>query len=330
MSSDVSASPTSPTTLTLDQNEARWKNALAELWREQSRWSQAADARKKARGRLHSPLLWVALAGVLISTFTPHIVGLLPSWQTSGGLNLWKVIVTILGSGMIATAAVITRELLGPKGERDWIKARAISEALKAEGYIFAASGPPYLDRKTAPKQLVDKIKEITAKGVELLPVPEPASDIGARHPHAALEIDDYMKRRLDGQMAWYLRRAKEAHASLRFWRRVAVGLAVATALIGVIAGALGTDSLNPLVAVVSTATATVATFVFANRYEFLAATYFATSEQLRILKRTWEFSDDHGEGGHARFILDCEGMLAAQNQSWVEELSKSVSDKLD
>lgn len=308
------------------QTTEQWRSTIAALWDKQSQWSKAADIHKASQGSWTGPLIVIGFIGVILSTVSPYVVA-------SGAANpkdwaLWRVGFTLLGPLLVTVAAILTREVLGPRTEQKWIKAREVAEALKAEGYIFAAGAPPYSDPATAPALLAEKLDGITATGGLGEPLP-PAKPKDVKRPYDAIDIQEYITRRLDDQRAFHDRDAREYAAKLATWRRIAIGLMVVSGALGVIAGVLKQASFNVWIAVVSTALATITAYVHASRFEFLAATYAATSERLQSLKTAWGAKQVRGPAENDRFVLDCEGALAAQNRMWSEELSKRVSERL-
>jgi hypothetical protein len=300
----------------------QWSNVLQDLWRKQSQWSKAADAHKKTLRSWNGPLIGVGFIGVVISMISPYIVPLEPEAWT-----LKQYVLTVLGPLLVTGAALLTREILGPKQGQQWIAAREISEALKAEGYIFAAAAPPYSDVSAAPPLLAARVDELIAGAQTVGPLPPPV-DNPAR-PHQPLTTADYISQRVDGQRETHIDGARGYVGRLRSWRGVAILLMLVSAGLGAIAGLTKQAAINVWIAVVSTALATVTAYVAASRFEFLAASYAATAERLEGLVRRWRAKQDPTRAEADRFVLDCEAVLAAQNRTWGDELSKRVSDKL-
>jgi hypothetical protein len=271
----------------------RWSNALAALWAKQSRWSQTANRLKAVHRSWTGPLIVAGFVGVILSTISPELARWLGSAQGSpaphGGLLF---VLTIAGPLLVTCSAVLTRELLGPKSEQAWIKARGISEDLKAEGYIYAAGAPPYGEKDTAPQSLATRIAALTEKADDIGLLDDGDPDIETKHPHQPLSTEEYIERRMSRQIDYYVTDARRNGDRLRLWRGVGVALAVVSAALGVIAGVQKAISINVWVAVISTAMATVTAFVYISRFEFLAASYFATSECLRDVINYWRSAE--------------------------------------
>jgi hypothetical protein len=304
-------------------DDGRWTSALRDLWSEQSQWSQRADELKGAYRSWTGPLVVAGFIGVVLSTLSPALL------RHLSGTGVMPVLATIAGPLLVAVSAVLTRQMLGPKSEQQWVAARAVAEALKGEGYIYATGAPPYADTAEAPAQLAKKIGELTAPGEGIAPLPEADPRIVEKYPHAPLTADQYIAGRAKGQITYHQNAARRESKRLGLWRGVAVALAVVSAVLGVIAGVRKSATFNVWVAVVSTAIATVTALVYAGRFEFFATTYWATAQRLANLIRSWNASPDHGEAQRGRFVLDCEAVLAAQNHAWAAELSKRVREEM-
>lgn len=307
----------------------RWRSALAAVWQKQSSWSRTAKRLKVAHRSWTGPLLGLAFLGVVLSTVSPQMIHWLGSPDSPDVWSGMQFALSIAGPVLVAVSAVLTRDLLGPKSEQSWIKARGVSEDLKAEAYVYAAGAPPYGDREAAPADLLARADALADKATNIGRLDDADPDIEKTYPHHPLSIDDYVAQRVSGQIDWHRAGARDNGDRLRRWRNRGIALAVVSAGFGVAAGARQAATLNVWVAVVSTAIATVTTFVYVNRFEFLAASYFATSQRLQDLINRWRVARDHGIEQGGRFVLDCEAVLAAQNRSWRDELSKRVSEEL-
>lgn len=303
---------------------SQWSSALQDLWRKESQWSKAADEHKKTLRSWNGPLIAVGFIGVVLSMISPYIV---PQTLKPEEWTLQQYVLTVLGPMLVTGAALLTREILGPKQGHQWIAAREISEALKAEGYIFAAAAPPYSDITAAPPLLAARVDELTAGAQTAVPLPPPV-DTPAR-PQQPLTTADYISQRVEDQCKIHIVGARGYARRLKGWRGVAIVLMLVSAGLGVIAGLTKQAAVNVWVAVVSTAIATVTAYVAASRLEFLTATYAATTERLEALVRRWRAKQAPTRAEADRFVLDCEAVLAAQNRTWIDELSKRVSEML-
>src|SRR5262245_1515955 len=275
----------------------RWKNVLTSLWQEQSRWSRRADEQKRSYRSWTGPLIAAGFVGVVLSTLSPELVAMLKSDKAGAAAtdrNFWQMAAALAGPLIVAVAAALTRELRSGTTDQQWAKARGIAEALKAQGYLFASGAPPYSDEQTAPQQLATAMNEMTSTAAnELGPLPPAAQGLEQKHPHDVIDEQAYITRRVQPQADFHERGALDNRNKLQRWRTVGLLLAVVAAALGVIAGVQKNASINVWVAVVSTAIATLTSFIYAGRFEFFAATYFATATKLRGRLRIWQAAAD-------------------------------------
>jgi len=309
----------------MEERADPWRATLKGLWGKQAQWSRLATQLKASHRSWNGPLIIVGFIGVVASTLTPYLVGLTAAKPQESSLLAFSL--TIVGPLLVTSAAVLTREILGPKAERKWIKARMVSEALKAEGFIFAAGAPPY-GVVDAPELLAKKIDEIAVTNDDLGPLPEVDAPAGDR-PQDPLDVEPYIAARVDEQRKHHAAGARLNARKLSAWRGRSIVLMVVSAGLGIIAGVTKQAALNTWIAVVSTALATVTAYATASRFESLAATYAATAERLEGLVRQWRAKAKRGPEERDRFILDCEAVLASQNRSWSDELSTRLNAKL-
>src|SRR5215471_13858914 len=228
----------------------RWHATLAALWEKESSWSQRATALKKVYRTWTGPFVILGFAGVVVSSVSP-LVGAPRA-------------LSILGPLLVTIAGIMARTLLGPKNEQGWVKARVIAESLKAEGFIYAAGAPPYLDRDAAPQELAKKIDDLTANAGDMGPLPDPNPDAAKKHPSEPLSVQDYIDQRAKEQVQYLRKTARENDKKLGFWRIASIALTVVSAGLAAIAGVWPDAAVNAWVGVVSTALATITTFVYA------------------------------------------------------------------
>jgi Protein of unknown function (DUF4231) len=73
-----------------------------------------------------------------------------------------------VGAVSLATATFFTQRLLGQAHIAGWVRAKAISEALKREAYKFATGAAPY-DQANAGSLLSSEREKIEADGDDLV-----------------------------------------------------------------------------------------------------------------------------------------------------------------
>lgn len=298
-----------------------WTAAIDALWRDQNRWSKRADELAGKHRSWLGPLALLGLLGVVLSTLTPEIL----RWfgLTKADASAMRMLVTLVGPVIVAGTAFLSRELIGPKTEQLWVRAREISEALKAEGFIYATGAPPYGDLDAAPLALNAKLTQLTEEVAAFAPLPAVDEERVRRYPHQPRDEAEYVAERVQDQIGWHERKGRGHHKKLEHLRLGSLLLGFASVVLGVFAGALDSASLNVWIAVVSTAVATLTSYAYASRYEFLASSYFDTAARLEKRLRARQLEKHGGHEAFARFVLDCETVLAGQNRSWSQTMLK-------
>lgn len=297
-----------------------WTAAADALWRDQNRWSRRANELAGKHRSWVGPLALLGLLGVVLSTLTPEILRSLG--LTKDDASAMRIVVTLIGPVIVAGTAFLSRELIGPKTEQLWVRAREISEALKAEGFIYVTGAPPYGDPEAAPLALDAKLTQLTEDRAAFAPLPAVDEERvrKSRHP---MNEEGYVVARVQSQISWHENDGQRYHKQLEHLRLGSLLLGLTSVVLGVLAGALDIASLNVWVAVVSTAIATLTSYAYASRYEFLASSYFDTAARLEKRLRTRRLEKHGGPEAFARFVLDCEAILAGQNRSWSQKLLK-------
>ena len=297
------------------QDELR-RIALEDFWGKYRDWAETARRHQKS---LNSWRLWVLLLGVAAAVLgavsDPRALPWPDGWPTFGVPRTWF---GVASGVMLGLAAVLTRELLGPEREGRWLRSRAAAEAFKREGYLLAAGAPPYdgaltrthLARANGILDVVGDLRE------------EPAAD-GQRLqglPPCPLAVDEYVKLRLDDQIDYYGRKAAGHSAVVGRVRAATLVLGVAAFILG----ALGGGGSGVWLVVITTVTASLAAYLYANRLQYLVGSYTAAARNLKSLRFGWRtFGDASDDAERNRFILDCEAVLSAESQSWIAELSR-------
>jgi hypothetical protein len=301
------------------QQDEKRRTALADFWGKYRDWAETARKQQKALNswRLRVLLLGVA-AAVLGAVSDPRAVPWPDGWATFGVQRAWFGVASGIVLGL---AAVLTRELLGPEREGRWLRSRAAAEAFKREGYLLAAGAPPYdgeltrshLARANGILDVVGDLQE------------EPVADEQRLKgmPPCPLSVDEYVGLRLDDQIKYFRRRSREHNVVVGRVRVLTLVLGVAAFVLG----ALGGGGSGVWLVVITTVTASLAAYLYANRLQYLVGSYTAAARNLEVLLGGWRtFGAEADDAERGRFILDCEAVLSAESQSWITELSRKES----
>ncbi|MFE5288517.1 DUF4231 domain-containing protein [Nocardia sp. NPDC056611] len=284
---------------------------VAEIWADRLRWSQAACRLKRRLDRARITAFTASTIGALCTTAAATVAH-------SGGVA--RTCVAAVGAVCLALAAFVGFQYLTPDAIRAWTRARATSEGIKRLIFEFRAGAQTSVDA------LRHEMTEIVTAAADLLPYVDDAAT-QPTPPPSALTPETYVRQRIQGQIDDYYRPTARRYTRYAArWRRFAIALGMTTALVAAaaaIASGTGPTALAPWVAVLTTATANVAAYLTAQRYDYLAMTYLTTAHRLRAL------ADDWAAGAHTdwpAFVSACESVIATENSAWMAKWTESAT----
>jgi hypothetical protein len=197
---------------------------------------------------------------------------------------------------------------------------RAGAEAVKAEAFLCASSAEKYatedrdalLNRRLAEiGRNVERIRQgADGKEVEAYN-PSLGSDgsPSVSFPNGSLGADDYVRYRVEDQLAYYIHRSKE-HARLGVLFLVLTLAATAGTAI------LGYFHVDAWVAVLTTLSGSLSAYATVRADDFLASSYRATARQLVELAHSWR-NHEYGSDLSA-FASQVEQVLVLEHGGWM------------
>lgn len=286
----------------------------------QSSWSVTANKLKAEIDRARWAVFIFSVLGALLATLASQLSP--PGGATPNVAADPRTWLAIAGALSLATATFFTQRLLGQEHIAGWVRARAISEALKREAYKFAAGATPY-DQPNAESLLNAERQKIEDDGDDLIAMLVTNPGTGSV-PRATLTPQQYVSRRIDGQIEFYKKRAGTYRTTATRLRRTEFGLALAATLITTVASVTGKSTyifgiqfdIAALTAVLTTVAGAVLAHVEASRFDFLVTTYLATARRL----------EDRKGVSHeplSALVNDCENIIATENMSWIAKWTK-------
>lgn len=295
---------------------------VEEIWQQHMEWSVAADKFKSDISFWRSSVLVFAISGAFFATI---------STQVPPGIA--QQFMAWVGAVFLAVIPIVTPRKLSAKQTKDWIRARSISEGLKAELYTYFAQAGPYTEPTNVPTEtLRDRSREITQSADDL--VKHLATiQVQAILPPDFSSPEDYLDRRVIDQINWYTNKARIHADKASRLRSIEFYLAIAAALLAAATGMWGemltlggwSIEIGVWVAVLTTIGGTLTAHIAAARYDHIVTSYSATAHQLRHLKMQWPPSG----GGNAPssewsdFIRQCEDTISKENESWMAKWVK-------
>ena len=229
----------------------------------------------------------------------------------------------IVGSGLVALATYLGREIFSPDQERIWIRARSMAETLKAEIFLPRTGATPYDGPDPAPK-LMERIKKHLGTVTDIQSVTLSPEDRRDGLPEGPLSVEEYISERLDTQIDHFYRpRVQQYDRLMKFWCNINLALGAVATVLGVLGRWTGA-----WVAVITTITTSVAEYLYANRYQYLIISYQATARQLEALKYEWTVmgAPEQDLEKRNRFLLDCEEAISIETSAWMTKWTEKPS----
>jgi SMODS and SLOG-associating 2TM effector domain 1/Protein of unknown function (DUF4231) len=288
-------------------------NDLVSINGSQGALSRAAGRLKTTYNLARATAFSLSIAGALLAAVAS---------QLSEPARIWTA-----GAAAVAFAFVtfVTGQFLGGVRAQQWVRARGASESLKRLAYTAAASAAPYAGPMASPG-LLQSEKVRIENAVEDVLSPITTGPKGST-PVDPISETDYVKDRVDGQIAFY---SKEANAAIEMatrFRWIQLVLAGVTTLITALLGATPKYILTTvnfdfvaLTTVVTTIAGLVLSYVEAARYDFLAMSYGATAR--RLSEVTLPPGVDATKPEWSQYVNACEDVLEAEHAGWIAKFS--------
>jgi hypothetical protein len=295
--------------------------AMAELLESladrQGTWSETANALKKKQEQTRRVVFIFSILGALAAAIAT---------QTDDPI---RQAIAVAGGVLIAVGGLLSARFLTPAAAAAWTRARAASEALKRNSYLYATQATPYDDPSTRDNFLRTEMDRIEADVEDLLA--DRAATTRGRTPLQALDKDGYLKR-VNGQIEWYEKRAIEHRAQAKSLRGVEFLLAVATTLITAAVGAVSKEWLQSvtgvrfdwvvLAGVLTTISGAILAHIEASRLDYIVVSYLAAARRLRSARDAAPNAMASPSPELSSLVVACERVVAEENGSWVAKFS--------
>ncbi len=144
---------------------------LDETANRQAVWSSTANRLKATYDRARQVTFALSIAAALLATVASQLE------------DKPRLYLSVTSAVMLGLVSFLSARLLSNARAAAWVRARAASEALKREGFKFAASAAPYDDPATRDDRLNDERERIERDLEDLLGEAVPASGEGSVPP---------------------------------------------------------------------------------------------------------------------------------------------------
>lgn len=267
------------------------------------------------------------------------------------GFELHSILATF-SAVFVALATFAGTKVLNNHLEKSQIKASTAAEALKAQAYLYAMQAPPYA-HKDAEKILFKRVQLILKDVADVTPelsvvANKKKTGLGRfisifyagrkvleneeQSPQRFEEnvsFERYVEERINGQIHEFYRK------NAAKFQRIVNNANAATLIfgfLGVVIGTVGATSSPGFamwIGLLSTASASIASFIHAGKYEQLLNNYIATANKLELLSAKFLSMKDPDENMRHKFIIETETIFATQTNSWLSEFIGTEGDQI-
>jgi hypothetical protein len=277
---------------------------VEDVWRRQRQWSSLAAAKTVALRRWRRANLTLVIIGALLGALAAQQWVPRPVQPVAG----------VVGGVLLAVAAIIQGQFIGPTQIKERVTARSAAETLRGAVHRFRSGvgGDAGAAGLAAARDLVATKGEALAAQVR----EQPEDVAGLPEPGIRAYADD----RARAQLGFHSRNAGR-HATLeQRWRLAQIAATALAALLSAIGGtAAGTD-LSAWVGVATTVAGAVAAHLASEQHGRIAARYASTADQLEQLLDGFD-PDTADPAAAAAFVDGVEAVLDRQNSTWVSTL---------
>ena len=290
--------------------------ALRYAWDEQSVWSQTADSLKRTLFRTRAAALCLTIVAGLFGALVKPATDLIS--PDTGLVFAW------LAAACAGVLAVVLGKLGGRDQVRAWARGRSVSEAIKAEVYIFLAGVSPYRGRDRA-TQLTEKLRAIEGEAKSVRRETINVKPVTRELPPVC-DVASYITERVRRQIDEYYRpKSGEVKRRAYQFRAVEIVLATIGALVSATASAPIGQGVAAWLPVVTTIMAVVTAEAAFQRYDELALEYTCTADQLEsaLVDRNLG-ARANSEAADDEFVHASELIISIQNQAW---MARRVTD---
>jgi len=279
---------------------------LTTAGRDQRRWSLTANTLKASIEQARWIVLAFAIIGAILETWGAQIHQANPAFAQ---------ILGYAGAAVLGIAAVVRQARLGHERMQAWIMARAGSESLKREMYLFRAPAGPYASGNSC-LTLLSRKDQILAK---LRPYQKYRVEVeGELNVPGPLNTEEYLESRITGakgQIKYFEDRAYRYARAQKLLSGAEFVLAMIAALLGAAITMTDKQAYGAWVAVITTISGAITSHMLAQRYEQLTISFRVTADRLESTKNHW---NSMGETDLAQLVESCEAVLLEENQGWI------------
>lgn len=307
-------------------------------WQQHRMLSRTAHRERRAFGRYQSAVLALGLVATVLVVVRTSLLdaGLLHEADPlAAALRVAIILIPIVVAALVAGAA---RRRPGSR----WVALRGNAELIKRETYryrtrtgIYAHAQTRRTTRQVKLAQQVGSIANALMRTDVNLAALEPA-DLDPDGPGIAsaqgddglrrLDADGYIRFRIDDQIAFYRRGARERERRIRALRWLMIGF-------GGLGSFLAAIGFELWVAVTVAAVGALAAYLEATQLEATLPLYNQAATSLEAIKAWWTAltpQDQREDENLERLVDRAERVLQAEHANWIEEMQAAVTKTQD
>jgi hypothetical protein len=292
--------------------------SLEFIWGQFNMWSVTSREIKstltKWRWRVFIFVVLGALLGIVSSEFAYG------NWGKSFDNILIAEIIGAFSGVFIALAAYAGSEILTEELEKTWLRARSAAEAYKSEAYMYLLKAPPYSEA-TAVKRVFQRSEKLMRAMADVPATSITREEAIKRLPPTSFTIDQYVEKRVKEQAYdYYLPKSREYQKILKRAKNISYILGFSGVILGTMA-ATGILGVSVWIAFISAASASIATYISSNQYQYLSVTFQATANRLLLMSTRWHSVRNADIKEQRAFVKECEAVISLENSAWVAEM---------
>ena len=320
-------------------------------------WNRTAVSRKQVTITWRKRTFILILLGTffgLLSQQIPFIEGdLFKAYENvdlNNSVQLAHKIFAVCSALAIALASYAGTQILTSDLEKGQIKARATCEALKVQAFLYIMHAPPYATGKSE-EILYERVEVILKEVRDIIPVISngvkksnfrqsllKAISFGIYKSkvksHWVQEFDvnmtfeEYFKDRVDDQInGYYLKKAAEFQEIVNRGNSISFLLGFVGVVIGTVA-VIVSGGLSMWIAFLSTASASITSYLHSNKYEYLMISYISTANKLELLSAKYQNIPEDDLQAQRKLVAETETIFAMEHNAWISEIAGSVEEE--
>lgn len=218
----------------------------------------------------------------------------------------------IIGTILMSVVAYYASRMISSKKDENWRAIRSISAAYFSKIILFATQKGEYSALPEG-KQIV-KMLQYTDEYLKQLPdivLPRIPSDKNEM-PQAIMSINDYINNRIIKQQQYYEDMALFFDKKVKLFERFTLSLGIGSVVISGVAVYFDASILITLLTAISSA---YSTYSISQKYREQMQSYNAALNQLSILLRKYELSQEINED---EFVIESEKIINAESSAWM------------